>query len=104
MESVGSGECWLSTLSVGGEGWRLRVLVVHTVARSYFLFLMVYLNDSTRILFIYVQQIVVLDVPEAWRELLRTVGRWDWIRSTPRSLGPYSPWTRFLGSLTGAGE
>ena len=47
---------------------------------------------------------VVLEGPEAWRELLCTVGSWDWIRSTSRWLDPFSPWTGFLGSLTGAGE
>ena len=51
----------------------------------------------------YVQQIVVLDGPEAWRKPLRTVGSWDWLRSTARSLGHLPPWTGPQGSLTGAG-
>ena len=58
-----------------------------------FLFLMVYLNDSTRILFIFAQKIV----------LDGSGGSWDWLHSTARSLGHLPPWTGPLGSLTGAG-
>ena len=67
-----------------------------------FLFHIVYLDDSTRILyFIYVQNIVVLDWSETCRSTFRKLGRWGRRHSTARLQVQPPPWTGTQGSQTG---